>query len=148
MSRYKIGVLIEKLCFFILFTGYYLGVITVAWAILPPDNRLSINVLSHSDWTYLTWSALFGCALAYWGVANAAFNLKKALPSREAHVIGRHVMDLVCCASIVLLPCFAMSERITIQETVNPPIWLGLVGIFLIATAFHYRRARNVRRIA
>lgn len=145
MSRQKIGVWIEKLSFFILFGGYYLGAITIAWAILPPDKDLVIQRFSHSEITCLVWSAMFGFALSLWGFSNAILNLKVAMQSRHETLIVHSIVSMVFCVGIALLPLLSIHYRSTIREVLNPPVWFGLVGFFLMMSACLYRRAQNTR---
>ena len=146
MSRSQIGVWIEKLLFFVLFSGYYTGVIFLAWVILPPDKSVAIEALSHADQTCLSWSVMFGFALGLWGAASALFNLKMAMKSRELIFIFKNAMDMLFCIGIALMPIIVINVRFSIQETFNPLFWLGLVALFLFGAAFHYRRAEKTRR--
>lgn len=146
MSRNQIGTWIDNLLFFILFSGYYLGVITIAWAILPPDKSQAIEAFSQTDLTYLAWSTAYGFLLTLLGVSNATLNLKAARKSGDINFILKNSIDVLMCAFIALLPLIAVSHRMFIQETFNPHLWLGAVGFFLLATAFHYLRAQKTRK--
>ncbi len=146
MSRNQIGTWIDKLLFFILWSWYYLGVLNIAWAILPADSSLAIDAFTQSDLTSLVWSAACGFLLTLIGVTNATLNLKAARKSGDIKFIVKNSIDVLMCAVIALLPLIAISHRMFIQETFNPHVWLGLVCLSLFATAFHYRRAQKTRQ--
>jgi hypothetical protein len=146
MSRHKVGVWIKKLSFLILFGWYCLGVITIARFILPEDKGFSIQALSTIDTRFLALSFMFGFSLAVWGVANAYLNLKAVWKSRDRQFYFENAMDMFFCASIVLFPILAIYSHIYIQENFSPPVWHGVVGLFLIACSFHCLRAEHTRR--
>lgn len=143
--RMKLLKCLRNTMFFVLFGGFYLGVLFLSDFILSAHGSYVDLPMNTTDQRLLAGSILCGFILGFDAVLKSITHLLTSYKAAQYRESFKHLVDVLLSCLMSYVPILIAKYADFIRENINSAFWVSLTGLFIAMAALHFSRMNRKR---